>query len=258
MKKWLLVAALAAIATTSVSFAKEWKTVRFGIEGAYPPFSWTEADGSLKGFDVDMANALCKEMKVKCKIVAQDWDGIIPSLLARKYDAIIAAMSITQERKKKVNFTDKYALIPNRFIAKKGANLDFSHTGLKGVKIGVQRATTHDRYLTDNYGDDVSIVRYGSFDEAYLDLANGRIQAVLGDASALEEGVLNKAGGENYEFVGPSLTDPKWFGDGFGIATRKQDKDLNAMLNAGIKALRTNGEYKKIEAKYFTYDVYGE
>lgn len=258
MKKWLLVAAVAASAMTGMAQAKEWKTVRFGIEGAYPPFSWTEADGSLKGFDVDMANALCKEMKVECKIVPQDWDGIIPSLLARKYDAIIAAMSITDERKKKVDFTGKYALIPNKFIGKKGAALDFSKEGLKGVKIGVQRATTHDKYLTDNYGDAVEIVRYGSFDEAYLDLANGRIAAVLGDASALEEGVLNKAGGEAYEFVGPSLTDPKWFGDGFGIAVRKQDKDLTQKLDMAIKSLRQQGIYQEIATKYFNYDVYGE
>ncbi|MDC0612554.1 ABC transporter substrate-binding protein [Vibrio sp.] len=258
MKKWLLMAAIAAVTTTGVAQAKDWKVVRFGTEGAYPPFSWTEADGSLKGFDVDMAIALCAQMQVKCKIVQQDWDGIIPSLLARKYDAIIAAMSITEERKKKVDFTDKYALIPNKFIAKKGTKLEFTKEGLKGVKIGVQRATTHDQYLTDNYGDSVDIVRYGSFDEAYLDLANGRIDAVLGDASALEEGVLNKEGGDNYEFVGPSLTDPKWFGDGFGIATRKQDKELTAKLNDAIKALRENGEYKKIEAKYFNYDVYGD
>jgi arginine/ornithine transport system substrate-binding protein len=258
MKKWLLVATLAVTAASGMVQAKEWKMVRFGIEGAYPPFSWTEADGSLKGFDVDMANALCAEMAVKCKIVPQDWDGIIPSLLARKYDAIIAAMSITEERKQKVAFTDKYALIPNKFIAKKGSDLAFTKEGLKGVKIGVQRATTHDKYLTENYGDDVDIVRYGSFDEAYLDLANGRIAAVLGDASALEEGVLNKASGENYEFVGPSLTDPKWFGDGFGIATRKQDKDLTAKLNQAIKSLRDNGEYQKIQSKYFNYDVYGE
>ncbi len=256
MKKWLVVAAFAATAAAGVAQAKDWKTVRFGIEGAYPPFSWTEADGSLKGFDVDMANALCQQMEVQCKIVPQDWDGIIPSLLARKYDAIIAAMSITEERKKKVDFTNKYALIPNKFIAKKGAGLDFNN--LDGVKIGVQRATTHDKYLTDNYGDKVDIVRYGSFDDAYLDLANGRIEAVLGDASALEEGVLNKEGGKDYEFVGPSLTDPKWFGDGFGIAVRKQDKDLTAKLNAAIQALRDNGEYKKIEAKYFNYDVYGD
>ncbi|EOX3386512.1 ABC transporter substrate-binding protein [Vibrio cholerae] len=258
MKKWLVATALIATTISGVTQAKEWKTVRFGIEGAYPPFSWTEADGSLKGFDVDMANALCAEMQVECKIVPQDWDGIIPSLLARKYDAIIAAMSITEERKKKVDFTGKYAQIPNKFIAKKGADLAFTKEGLKGVKIGVQRATTHDKYITDNYGDTVDIVRYGSFDEAYLDLANGRIAAVLGDASALEEGMLNKPGGDAYEFVGPSLTDPKWFGEGMGIAVRKQDKELTEKLDAAITALRKKGIYQQIQAKYFKYDVYGE
>ncbi len=255
MKKWLLAATLAATAVTGAAQAKDWKVVRFGIEGAYPPFSKTEADGSLSGFDVDIANALCVEMEVKCKIVPQDWDGIIPSLLARKYDAIIAAMSITEDRKKKVDFTGKYALIPNKFIAKKGANLDFSK--LDGMKIGVQRATTHDRYLTDNYKG-VEIVRYGSFDEAYLDLASGRIAAVLGDASALEEGVLSQKGGEAYEFVGPSLTDPKWFGEGFGIAVRKRDKELTKLLDAAILSLREKGIYQQIQAKYFSYDVYGD
>ncbi|PMH44989.1 nickel transporter [Vibrio sp. 10N.286.49.B3] len=258
MKKWLLAATLAATATAGMAQAKEWKEVRFGIEGAYPPFSWTEADGSLKGFDVDMANALCTELEVKCRIIAQDWDGIIPSLLARKYDAIIAAMSITEERKKRIDFTGKYALIPNNFIAKKDAGLDFSPEGFKGTKIGVQRATTHDKYLTDTYGKSIEIVRYGSFDEAYLDLANGRIATVLGDASALEEGVLNKAGGEAYEFVGPSLTDPQWFGEGFGIALRKQDKELTKKLDDAILALREKGIYQEIAAKYFKYDVYGE
>lgn len=258
MKKWLLVAAMVATAATGVAQAKEWKVVRFGIEGAYPPFSWTEPDGSLKGFDVDMANALCKQMQVKCQIIRQDWDGIIPSLLARKYDAIIAAMSITDERRKKVDFTHKYALIPNKFIAKKGTKIDFTQQGLKGVKIGVQRATTHDKYLSDNYGGSVDIVRYGSFDEAYLDLANGRIAAVLGDASALEEGMLKKTGGDQYQFVGPTLTDPKWFGEGFGIAVRKQDKDLTEKLNKAIDEVRAQGVYDQISAKYFNYDVYGQ
>lgn len=258
MKKWILAAAVvSALGVTSVQ-AKEWKVVRFGIEGAYPPFSWTEPNGELKGFDVDMANALCKELQAKCKIVAQDWDGIIPSLLARKYDAIIAAMSITEERKKKVDFTGKYALIPNKFVARKGTEIEFTKEGLKGVKVGVQRATTHDKYLTDNYGDSVSIVRYGSFDDAYLDLKAGRIATILGDASALEEGLLNKDGGDGFEFIGPSLTDPKWFGEGFGIAVRKQDKDLTKQLDAAIKSLREKGEYQKIAAKYFAYDVYGQ
>ncbi len=257
MKKWILAAALvSALGTTAVQ-AKEWKQIRFGIEGAYPPFSWTEPNGELKGFDVDMANALCKELKAKCKIVVQDWDGIIPSLLARKYDAIIAAMSITEERKKKIDFTGKYALIPNKFVAKKGTEIDFTEAGLKGVKVGVQRATTHDKYLTDNFSL-VEIVRYGSFDDAYLDLKAGRIATVLGDASALEEGLLNKDGGDGYEFIGPSLTDPKWFGDGFGIALRKQDKDLTKKLDAAILSLREKGIYQEIAAKYFAYDVYGQ
>lgn len=130
--------------------------------------------------------------------------------------------------------------------------------GLKGVTVGVQRATTHDKYLTDNFGSGVELKRYGSFDEAYLDLKAGRIDTVLGDASALEEGLLNKPGGKEYEFVGPSLTDPKWFGDGFGIATRKQDKDLTKQLNAAIDSLREKGVYQEIAAKYFNYDVYGE
>lgn len=258
MKKWLLAAIVASTAVTGAAQAKEWKQIRFGIEGAYPPFSWTEPSGELKGFDVDIANALCKEMEARCKIVAQDWDGIIPSLLARKYDAIIAAMSITEERKKKIDFTEKFALIPNKFVAKKGTELVMTKEGLKGVTVGVQRATTHDKYLTDNFGSGVELKRYGSFDEAYLDLKAGRIDTVLGDASALEEGLLNKPGGKEYEFVGPSLTDPKWFGDGFGIATRKQDKDLTKQLNAAIDSLREKGVYQEIAAKYFNYDVYGE
>ncbi len=258
MKKWFMVAALAATAVTGAVQAKEWKEVRFATEGAYPPFNYINTDGTLVGFDVDLANALCQEMAVKCRVIAQDWDGIIPALLTRKYDAIIAGMSITEERKKKVDFTHKYALIPNTFIAKKGANLEFTKEGLKGGKIGVQRATTHDKYLMDNYSGSVDIVRYGTFDEAYLDLANGRVAAVFGDASALESGVLEKAGGDQYEFVGPSLTDPKWFGDGFGIATRKQDKDLTEMLNKAIDALRDKGIYQQIATKYFAYDVYGE
>ncbi|MDD9196782.1 ABC transporter substrate-binding protein [Aliivibrio sp. S3MY1] len=258
MKKWLLAAVVASTAVTGAAQAKEWKQIRFGIEGAYPPFSWTEPSGELKGFDVDIANALCKEMEARCKIVAQDWDGIIPSLLARKYDAIIAAMSITEERKKKIDFTEKYALIPNKFVAKKGTDLVMTKAGLKDVTVGVQRATTHDKYLTDNFGKGVDLKRYGSFDEAYLDLKAGRIDTVLGDASALEEGLLNKPGGKAYEFVGPSLTDPKWFGDGFGIATRKQDKDLTKQLNIAIQSLREKGIYQEIAAKYFNYDVYGE
>lgn len=258
MKKLLIAGAIMASLAAGAVQAKEWKTVRFGIEGAYPPFSWTDEQGQLQGFDVDMANALCEQMQVKCELIAQDWDGIIPALLARKYDAIIAAMSITEERQRTVDFTDRYALVPNKFVAKKGTALELSKEGLKGKKVGVQIATTHDKYLTENFGKEVSLVRYGTADEAYLDLKAGRVDYVFLDATAIEEGLLNKDGGEQYEFVGPSITDEKWFGEGFGIAVRKQDKDLKEKLNSAIIELRKNGQYEAVNNKYFEYDVYGK
>ncbi|WP_319782211.1 ABC transporter substrate-binding protein [Oceanisphaera sp. IT1-181] len=258
MKKLLIAGAIMASLAVGAVQAKEWKTVRFGIEGAYPPFSWTDEQGQLQGFDVDMANALCEQMQVKCKLIAQDWDGIIPALLARKYDAIIAAMSITEERQRTVDFTDRYALVPNKFVAKKGTELDLSKAGLQGKKVGVQIATTHDKYLTENFGKEVSLVRYGTADEAYLDLKAGRVDYVFLDATAIEEGLLNKDGGNQYEFVGPSITDEKWFGDGFGIAVRKQDSDLKDKINKAIVDIRENGKYEAVNNKYFEYDVYGE
>jgi arginine/ornithine transport system substrate-binding protein len=257
MKKLLVAGAIMATLAASAVQAQDWKTVRFGIEGAYPPFSWTDESGELQGFDVDMANALCEQMQVKCELVAQDWDGIIPALLARKYDAIIAAMSITEERKRTVDFTGKYALVPNKFAAKKGVEFELSKEGLKGKKVGVQIATTHDKYLTDNFGRDVSLVRYGNADEAYLDLKSGRIDYVFLDATAIEEGLLNKDGGDQFEFVGPSVTDEQWFGEGFGIAVRKQDQKLKNMIDKAILELRENGKYEEVNNKYFEYDVYG-
>ncbi|MBF0467922.1 MAG: ABC transporter substrate-binding protein [Desulfamplus sp.] len=238
--------------------AKEWKEVRIGTEGAYPPFNFTTPEGELAGFDVDIAKALCKAMGVKCVLVKQDWDGIIPALLAKKYDAVIASMSITEERKKSVAFAGKYYQTPAKFIAKKGAIKEFSKETVKGKTVGVQRATIHDSYLTDSYGSDVEIKRYGTQDEAYLDLKAGRVDMLLADSVALDDGFLKKPEGKDYEFVGPDLTDPKWFGEGAGIAIRKDDSDLVEMFNKAIKDIRADGTYKQIQDKYFAFDVFGQ
>jgi len=222
-------------------FAKDWKKVRIGVEGAYPPFSFVNPDGTLGGFDIDVAKALGEAMGAEVVLVAQDWDGIIPALLAKKYDAIIASMSITEERKKKVAFTNKYYQTPAKFVCKKGMMDTFSKEAIKGKNVGVQRATIHDRYLTDNYGKDVSIKRYGTQDEAYLDLTAGRVDMLLADSVALSDGFLKKPEGADYQFIGPDLTDPKWFGDGAGIAIRKDDKDLVEKFNKAIDTIRANG-----------------
>jgi arginine/ornithine transport system substrate-binding protein len=226
-------------------------------EGAYAPFNFVTPDGELAGFDVDIAKALCAEMKADCTLVKQDWDGMIPALLARKYDAIIASMSITEERKQKVDFTDKYQQTPARLVAKKGAGIQVTPEGLKGKKIGVQRETIHDKFATDNWGEIAEVVRYGTQDEANLDAVAGRVDLLLADSAALSEGFLKTDAGKDLEFIGPDYTDPKWFGPGAGIAVRKQDKDLTEQLNKAIAAIRANGTYDAIAKKYFDFDVYG-
>lgn len=249
--------AAAALVVSATAWAKDWTKVRIGTEGAYPPFNYMSPDGKIVGFDVDIAMALCEQMKVECTLVQQDWDGMIPALLAKKFDAIFASMSITDERKQKVEFSNKYYQTPARFVAKKGANLEISKEGLTGKKIGVQRATTHDSFLTDNFGDAVEVVRYASQDEANLDLVSGRIDLILADSVTLSESLLKTDQGKDFEFVGPSYSDPKWFGYGVGVALRKSDTDLRDKFNAAIEAIRADGTWDKIAAKYFDFDVYG-
>ena len=241
----------------STASAKDWETIRIGVEGAYPPFSSIAADGKLVGFDIDIAHALCAEMGAKCTLVQQDWDGIIPALLARKYDAIIASMSITAERKKKVAFTGKYYQTPAKFARKKGSGIEVNKTGLQGKVVGVQRATTYDNFITEKFGSGVDIKRYATQDEAYLDAAAGRLDLLLADSVALKDGFLETDQGKGWEFVGPDYTDVKYFGEGAGIAVAKKNQDLVDKFNKAIEAIRANGTYQKINAKYFEFDVFG-
>jgi len=256
MKKLIAVAVVAMmILGTSVS-ANEWNKIRIGVEGAYPPFSKVEKDGTLVGFDIDIAMALCEEIGAECVLVPQDWDGIIPALLARKYDAIIASMSITEERKKKVAFSEKYYNTPAKFARKKGSGITISKAGLKGKTVGVQRATTHDNFITAEFGDSVEIKRYGTQDEAYLDAIAGRVDLLLADSIAMEDGFLKTDKGKGWEFVGPGYSEPKYFGVGAGIAVRKSDGELAKLFSLAIKVIRSNGVYHMINGKYFAFDVY--
>ena len=263
MKKvWIVLIAIALIMAAGTVQAKDWKVVRIGVEGAYPPFSWVTPDGELKGFDIDIARALVEAMGAEIKLVPQDWDGIIPALLARKYDAIIASMSITEERKKKVAFTNKYYNTPGKFIAKKGTIPEFTRAEVKTAtankKIGVQRATIHDRFITEQGAESAKIKRYGTQDDAYLDLVAGRVDMLLADSVAMLDGFLNQPEGKGYGYVGPDLNEKKYFGEGAGIAVRKQDKDLVEKFNKAIAQIRADGTYKKIQDKYFDFNVYGD
>lgn len=245
-----------AVLLAGSAFAQPAK-LRLGVEGAYPPFSEVGPDGKLKGFDIDIAMALCAEMKVECTLVQQDFDGMIPALNAKKFDAIVASLSITDERRKAVAFSDKYYKTPNRMIVRSAANLTVSPEGLKGKRIGVQRASINDRFATDTFKGS-EIVRYAKQDEIYLDLAAGRLDATLVDAVAADAGFLKKPQGKGFAFAGPAYVEPAYFGHGAGIAVRKTDTELVQRLNRAIAAIRANGTYQRIQDKYFDFDIYGE
>jgi polar amino acid transport system substrate-binding protein len=251
-------AAAAAIVALSAGMAgaKDWSHVRIGTEGAYPPFNNMEADGSLVGFDVDIAKALCEEMKVECEFVVQDWDGMIPALQAGKFDAIIASMSITEERMEVIDFTDKYYNTPPAIAAPNGSDLmGVTAEDLAGKKVGAQSSTTHSNYAEEHFPD-ADLQLYPTADEYKLDLDSGRIDAAIDDVVVLSEW-LDTPEGACCRIVGTLAIDPVINGIGAGIGVRKEDTDLKEMFNAAIKAIRENGKYKEINDKYFSFDVYG-
>ena len=247
----------AAMALGMAASAAQAETVlRLGTEGAYPPFNFIDSAGVVGGFDVEIGMALCEKMAVKCEIVTQDWDGIIPGLLAEKYDFIIASMFITEERKQQVSFSDPYYLAAMTMVAPKGADLgDLSAQAMAGKIIGVQGGTTQADYAKAVYTES-EIREYPTQDEVNLDLASGRLDAQAGDMLPMLDWVKKTEDGACCELVGAPITDPKYVGDGVGIAVRQADDDLREKLNAALKAIREDGTYKAINDKYFPVDVY--
>ncbi|WP_220815033.1 ABC transporter substrate-binding protein [Pseudomonas paralcaligenes] len=257
MKKIVLLGALALTAFSALVQADE-KPLRIGIEAAYPPFAYKTPDGKITGFDYDIGNALCAEMKVECKWIEQEFDGLIPALKVRKFDAILSSMSITEERKRSVDFTGKYYATPARLAMKAGSEYS-DVAGLKGKKIGVQRSSIYDRYASDVFAPaGAEIVRYSSQNEIFLDLASGRLDATLADVVNIDDGFLKTDAGKGFALVGPDFTDEKYFGEGQGIAVRKGDKALADKISAAILAIRANGKYQEVQDKYFQFNVYGE
>ncbi|WP_137884972.1 ABC transporter substrate-binding protein [Pseudomonas sp. 2FE] len=258
MRKIALLGSIALGLMASSLFAAD-KPLRLGIEAAYPPFAYKTPAGEIEGFDHDIGNALCEQMQVKCQWVEQEFDGLIPSLKVRKVDAILSSMSITDERRKSVDFTGKYYYSPARLAMKAGTEVDADFQSLKGKRIAVQRSTTTDRFATEVLQPKgVVVVRYSTQNEIYLDLLSGRLDGVLADAIPLNEGFLKTDSGKGFAFVGPDFTDPHYFGEGAGIAVRKGDTTLLNKLNDAIKAIRANGKYQTIQSKYFDFDIYGK
>lgn len=232
--------------------------LKVAIDPTYEPFTFKTADGKPTGFDVDIAEALCAEIKRQCVYVEQVWDSMIPGLQAKKYDVIISSMSITDERKKVVDFTDKYYNTPSRIVVK--ADTAFTDlASLKDKKIGVLKGSTQEKYAMGELKTvGVNVVAYEAQDQVYLDIKSGRLDGTVADSVEVNGGFLSKPEGAGYGFVGPVLADTKYFGYGAGVALRQGETQLKDELNAAIKAIRANGTYDTVSKKYFSFDVYGE
>lgn len=240
MKKLILSLTLAASVIASPALSE---TVRIGTEGAYAPYNYVDDSGKLAGYEIDLGNAMCAEAKLTCEFVKNDWDSIIPNLVAGNYNMIMAGMSVTEERKKTIAFSDEYyPAEPSRFMATAGDKFDF--TALKGLKIGVQGATMQAAYAEANFAADNTILSFETFDQSVADLAAGNIDLLLADGDPLNNVVEASKGA--MVFVGEGLR----IGGGLAIGLRQKDTDLAATLNKALTSLKKKGVVDKLIMKY--------
>ncbi|MBP5101249.1 transporter substrate-binding domain-containing protein [Pseudomonas protegens] len=228
------------------------ETLKIATEGAYPPFNYVDSNNQLHGFDVDIANALCKQMQVECQIVAQDWEGIIPALLAKKYDAVVASMIATDERKKKIAFSNHYYRTPLSVAVPKDSDITDAQTNFKGRTVGAQASSTQAIYAEDHYGPAGADVKfYPTLDEANSDLAAGRVDGVIADKFPLLAWA-ESAGKDCCKIIG----DVNGTTADASIAVRKEDNALRERLNKALDEIVADGTYKQISSRYFAFDIY--
>lgn len=251
---------ISAFATSMASHAQapDWAKIRIGVEANYPPFSQMSPDGKFSGFDIDIANAICAHIKAECTMVSQEWDGMMPALNAKKFDMIVASMSITEERKKSADFSDSYYDIPSTWIAKAGSYAQVTPAALKGKKIIVTRNTPRAKYVQENYKES-EILLVAKEAEVTMELAAGRGDIGFGSSLAATAAFLKSQEGKAYGRVGAPVTlGGAAQGGGVGIAMRKGEDSLRTKVNAALKAITANGVYKTINDKYFDVNIRGE
>jgi polar amino acid transport system substrate-binding protein len=241
MKKLILVAA-AALALFST--AANAQAIRLATEGAYAPYNFIDESGKPAGFEIDLGNELCKRAALECTWQTNDWDSIIPNLIAGNYDAIMAGMSITDERKQSIDFTQNYLPPdPSYYMVRKGTALDFA--ALSGKNIGVQGGTIQAGFVQDTFGGNNTVKAYDTADQALADLNAGNLDVILADASYVNEVVTGSAGA--LEKTGPEVK----LGNGIGVGRRKADDELEGKLNASIDAMKKDGSLDDLIVKWF-------
>ena len=244
--------------STRVS-AKDWKVIRFGVDPSYPPFESKAPDGGLVGFDIDLGNALCAKLNAKCVWVENDFDGMIPALQARKIDAVLSDMSVTEKRLQQIDFTNKISSSPTRMVAKTGSDLLPTAESLRGKNIGVEQGTIQETYARTHFEPNgVKVVSYQNQDQVYADLKSGRLDASLQDEVQANFGFLKTPVGQGFEFSGPEINDTKILGSAAAIGLRKGDTDLKNALNKTLADMLKDGTYHSIAKKYFDFNIHGD
>ncbi|PSV28385.1 arginine ABC transporter substrate-binding protein [Photobacterium sp. GB-27] len=240
MNKILLASIIGLVSSQAMA-----QDIKFAMEATYAPFEYMDENNQIQGFDVDIAKALCKEMDATCTFHNQSFDSLIPALKFKRYDAAISAMDITEARQQQVSFTQPYYDNAAGFISIKGKVADVA--ALNGKRVGVQNGSTHQSYLTDQMSG-VTAVPYTSYQDAFIDMKNGRIDSVFGDTAVIAEWLKKD---DNLAYVGKPVTNPKYFGNGFGIAVNKGNQELVTQLNTALAKIKQDGQYQVIFDKYF-------
>lgn len=256
IKKGIIVITLAIIFLmlgSGFAFAKD--KLKIGNEADFPPFSFKDSAGNIKGFDIDITNEICKRIDADCEIVVQEWSGIIPALKAGKFDLIISSMTINEERKKQLLFSNPYYKGGYAFVAKKGINFEYTAESMKGLRIAVQKNSTPNKWLREKFGDAITIKYHDSPKTIVLDLKANRLDAWCETRPAIYGSLMSKPEGKDYHFIEPALTDPKWFGQGEGIAARLGEDKLMEKVNKAIDEIYADGTFEKINAKYFPFSI---
>lgn len=259
--KKLFGAALAAIALAAPASAE---TLRVGMECTYAPFNYRTESGELAGYDVDVAKGVAASIGAELEFVCQQWDGMIPALLANKFDLIVASMSITNSRLEKIDFSSPYRDSVGRIVGRSDKDMNlFDPSGnpiaknFAGVRVGLERASTYESWFNAKLPD-AEIVLYDGSEPLYLDLVNGRVDAIMTNPMKAHLRFLTKEEGSGFEFVSPAISEVEFFGIGVGIGLRQGQPELKERLNGAIKQLINDGKLTEYALKYFPFPIHNE
>ena len=260
-KQFLRLAAMAFVLGT-FSISTQAETLRIGMECTYAPFNYRTADGELTGYDVDVAKGVAGILGADVKFVCQKWDGMIPALLANKFDLIVASMSITEKRRGKIDFSGPYRISVGRLVGRKQGNFKLFNadgsvnaSGFKDVKVGLERASTYENWFMAKVPD-AEILRYDNNEAMYLDLVNGRTDVIMTNPMKAHLKFLSKEDGAGFEFVSPAIDEVKYFGVGVGIGLRKGNEELLERINSALKQLTDDGSLEKYALKIFPFAIH--